>query len=34
MISVMYKNGDKKDTVNHRPISFLNLGYKIYTTNS
>ena len=30
--STIYKKGDERDIGNYRPISFLNLYYKIYTT--
>ena len=32
IISAIYKKGDERDIENYRPISFLNLYYKIYTT--
>ena len=32
IISAVYIKGDKKDIENYRPISYLNLYYKIYTT--
>ena len=32
IISATYKKGDKRDTENYRPTSFLNLYCKIYTT--
>ena len=31
IISVIYKKGNKKDIEYYRPISRLNLDYKIYT---
>ena len=32
IMSPKYKKGDKRDTENYRPTSFLNLYYKIFTT--
>ena len=32
IISAVYIKGDKKDIENYRPILYLNLYYKIYTT--
>ena len=32
IISVTYKKDDKKDNANYKPVSPLNLDYKIYTT--
>ena len=32
IIPAIYKKDDKRDIENYRPISFLNLDYKIYTT--
>ena len=34
IISPIYKKDYKTDIANYKPISLLNLGYKIYTTNS
>ena len=32
VISVIYKKGDKKGNINYRPISLLNLDWRIYTS--
>ena len=31
VISLVYKKDDKEDITNYRPISLLNLDYKVYT---